>query len=141
MGLFDNIRGKKNGESELILERSGGGYRLKGTRAKAPRIGMVCVFFSVPAPEAEAEALKSLIGEFGLADTLAADAVILTDSEPIPGIDEYLKTREMPEALNAFLMSRAMLKGLARNQAEMGKLGVDPFEVMGTKGVLVQKDA
>ncbi len=125
-----------------MLEPYGGGYLLKNYRARTPNIDKVCVFFNAPAPfEGEPELLKDLIKEHGVPDRLVEGTLITTAYEAIPDIDEYLSTREMPESLNAFLMARAILKGLARSQAEMGKLAVNPFNVKGVKGVLVLKEA
>jgi len=139
--LLNNILGKKEKSEEFILEPLNGGYSIKGFRANAPSIGRVCVFFSANAPASEEQAIiESLMGEYGFGKKLAEGAQIIMVYETIPGIDSYLSSGEMPEELNAFLMSRAMLKGLAHNQAEMGKLIVNPFLVNGTKGVLVQKE-
>jgi hypothetical protein len=142
MGLFDGIMGKNSKKDDMVLEPRDGGYVLKNHRARAPDISKVCVFFSSAAPlEEEPELLKSLIKEFHVGDRLAPDALITTAYGAIPGIDEYLRTREVPESLNAFIMSRAMLSGLARGPAEMGRLAVDPFDMKGVKGVLVLKEA
>jgi hypothetical protein len=141
MGLLNNILGKKEKSEELVLEPSNGGYSVKGYRANAPSIGRVCVFFSASAPAKEEQAIvKSLMGEYGFGKKLAEGAQIITAYETIPGIDGYLSSGEIPEELNAFLMSRAMLKSLAHSQAEMGKLIVNPFLLSGMKGVLVQKE-
>lgn len=142
MGIFDNVMGKKGKNEDIMLEPRDGGYVLKNNRARTPNIDKVYVLFSsnVPLPD-EPKVLKDLIKEQGLADRLAEGAVINTAYEAIPDIDEYLSTRDMPESLNAFLMARAMLKGLARSQAEMGKLAVNPFDVDGVKGVLVLKES
>jgi hypothetical protein len=142
MGLFDGVMGKKGKNEDIMLELRDGGYVLKNHRARVPSINKVCVFFNLPAPiPGESEVLKDLIKEQGVADRLAEGALIITAYEAIPDIDEYLRTQEMPESLNAFIMTRAMLKGLARSQAEMGKLAVNPFDVKGVKGVLVLKEA
>jgi hypothetical protein len=142
MGLFDGIMGKKGKNDDMVLEPRDGGYVLKNHRASAPDINKVCVFFSSAPPlEEEPELLKSLIKEFHVGDRLAHDALITTAYEAIPGIDEYLATREMPESLNAFIMTRAMLSGLAHGPAEMGRLAVNPFDVKGARGVLVLKEA
>ncbi len=143
MGLFDSFLGKKGVSEGVALEPREGGYVLKGSgRAAAPGISGVCVFFNSAAPaEDEPELLKILVKEFNLVEKLAPDVLIMTAYEAMPDIDEYLSTREMPESLNAFIMTRAMMRGLARSQAEMGKLAVNPFNVKGVKGVLVLKEA
>jgi hypothetical protein len=142
MGLFDSVMGKKSKNDGIVLEPRDGGYGLKNYRARAPDINKVCVFFNSTAPiPGEPEVLKDLIKEQGVADRLAEGTLITTAYEAIPDIDEYLSTQEMPESLNAFIMTRAMMKGLARSQAEMGRLAVNPFNVKGIKGVLVLKEA
>ncbi len=143
MGLFDNILGKKGKSDDMALEPRDGGYILKGNRhAVAPDITRASVFVNQAAPpEDEPELIKSLVTEFNLGERLAPDALIIASYEAMPDIDEYLSTREIPESLNAFIMARAMLKGLARGQAEMGKLAVNPFNVRGIKGVIVLKEA
>jgi len=127
----------------VALERRDGGYVLKGHRnAVAPGVSRVCVFFSSASPlKEEPELLKSLVKELNVWERLAPDALIITAYEAMPDIDEYLSTQEMPESLNAFIMARAMMMGLARSQAEMGRLAVNPFNVKGVKGVLVLKEA
>jgi hypothetical protein len=139
MGLFN--RGKGDKAEETVIEPSDGGYAVKRKKAGSPGIGKVCVFFSATAPAKEEQAvIKSLVDEYDIANKLADGVNIMTAYETIPGMDAFLKSREIPEELNAFLMSRAMLKGLARSQAEMGKLVVNPFEINNIKGVLVQKE-
>jgi hypothetical protein len=139
MGLFN--KGKDDKNEETVLVPTDGGYSIKGKKAGSPGIGKVCVFFSADAPIKDEQAvLKSLVDEYGIRNKLSDGANIITAYETIPGIDTFLSSREMPEELNAFLMSRAMLKGLARSQSEMGKLIVNPFQVNSVKGVLVQKE-
>lgn len=136
------MKGNKGKNEDILLEPCGGGYVLKNYRARAPNINKVCVFFNSLTPIAgEPEVLKDLIKEYGLADRLAEGTLITTAYETIPDIGEYITVREMPESLNAFLMARAMMNGLARSQAEMSKLAVNPFDVKGVKGVLVLKEA
>jgi hypothetical protein len=139
MGLFN--RGKSDKNEETVLEHSDKGYLIKGKKAGAPSIGKVCVFFNASAPVKEEPAiLRRLVDEQGLANKLADGVIITTAYETIPGIDAFLSSREIPEELNAFLMSRAMMNDLAKSQAEMSKLAVDPFNVNNIKGVLVQKE-
>jgi hypothetical protein len=139
MGLFN--RGKSDKNEETVLEHSGNGYLIIGKKAGTPSIGKVCVFFSANAPVAEEQTiLRRLVDEQGLASKLADGVIITTAYETIPGIDAFLSSREIPEEMNAFLMSRAMMNDLAKSQAEMGKLAVDPFKVNNVKGVLVQKE-
>lgn len=138
MGIFDNILGKKSPGEEMAIERCAGGYVIKN-QARAPKFDRVCVFFSSPVINEE-DVLSGLAREYGFAKSLAPGALITTVHEAIPDIDEYLGTEDMPESLNAFLMARAMLNGLARSQAEMGKLTVNPFNHKGIKGVLVYKE-
>jgi hypothetical protein len=142
MGLFDGVMGKKGKKEDIMLEPRDGGYVFKNHRARVPGINKVCVFFNSPAPiPGESEVLKDLIKGQGVADRLAEETLITTAYEAIPDIDEYLRTQEMPESLNAFIMTRAMMKGLARSQAEMRKLAVYPFGEKGVKGVLILKEA
>jgi hypothetical protein len=141
MGLF-NRKGKKDKVEEIVLEQCKGGYILKGLKpARSPRISSVWVFCSSATPlKDEREMLKGIIKEFNLAGDIAPEAIISVVYEVVPDIDGYLSTQEMPESLNAFIMTRAMMKGLARSQAEMGRLAVNPFNVKGVKGVLVLKE-
>lgn len=142
MGLFDGILGKKGVQENMAIEPCKGGYTLKGGQAKSPRISGVYVLFNGKEPlKDEQEMLIGLMREFGVAGALAPGAVISAAYELIPEIDEYLATRDMPESLNAFLMARAMMCGLARGQAEMSRLAIDPFNFKGMKGVLIQKEA
>ena len=140
MGIIDSIKGKKKKGEDIVPEPSDGGYTLKGARGS--RITSVYVFFNSTTPLGnERELLAGIIEEFGLASEAMPDAPISVKYEEIPGIDEYIAKGEMPESLNAFIMARAMLKGLARSQAEMSRLAVNPFNVKGVKGVLVLKEA
>ncbi len=141
MGLFDKMLGKKDSSDNIILEPLNGGYVVKGTQSKAPGVNKVCVFFSASEPvKEEPQVVKNLIDEYAVTRSLAPGAAIITAYETIPGIDDFMTGQEMPEELNAFLMSRAMMKGLARSQAEMSKLAINAFQVNGVKGVLVQKE-
>ena len=141
MGLFDKMLGRKDSSDNIVLEPLNGGYVVKGTQSRAPGVNKVCVFFSVSEPvNEEPRVVKSLIDEYAVTGNLAPGAAILTAYEAIPGIDDYLSKQEMPEELNAFLMSRAMMKGLARSQAEMSKLAINSFQIDGVKGVLVQRE-
>lgn len=142
MGLFDGVMGKKGKDDGIVLEKRNEGYVLNDSKARAPDVKMACAFInSAEPPEDEAGLVKSLVKEFGLAEKLFPDTPIVTSYGAMPDIDEYLNTREMPDSLNAFIMARAMLNGLARGPAEMGKLAVNPFNVRGIKGVLVLKEA
>ncbi len=140
MGIMDILKGKKNGGEDIVLEPSDGGYALKGARGS--RVTGLFVFFDLTAPPGnERELLEGIIGEFSLAKEARPDAPISVNYGAIPGIDEYIAKGEIPESLNAFIMARAMMAGLARSQAEMGKLAVNPFNVKGVKGVLIEKEA
>ncbi len=139
MGIFDNILGKNSPGDDMAIEPCAGGYTIKNISAKAPKFDRACVFFSSPVAD-ERDVVIGLAREYGFAKSLAPDALITTVHGAIPDIDEYLMTGEMPENLNAYLMARAMLNGLARGQAEMGKLAVNPFNYRGVKGVLVYKE-
>lgn len=141
MGLFDGILGKKETGDNMVLEPCEEGYRLKQGYAQTPRIIRVHVFFQGTGPLTnEQDVLKEIIKKFDIASGLAPDALITVDHETMPEIDEYLSAGEIPESLNAFLMSRAMIKGLARGPAEMGKLAIYPFNIKDVKGVLILKE-
>lgn len=138
MGILDGIKGKKG--DEMILEPREGGYALKG--GQGSRIIRVCVFFSPATPLTdERELLAGIINDFKLTGDIAPGALISAKYEAVPGIDEYIARGEMPESLNAYLMARAMLEGLARGQSEMAKLAVNPVNYRGHKGILVYKEA
>jgi hypothetical protein len=141
MGVFDSILGKKGRDDDVTMEPCEGGYTLKGTRLKAPRISSVYIYFNSTTPlKDEPDVLKGIIMENGVAQSIAPGALIAAGYESIPDIDDYLVSNEMPESLNAFIMARAMMSGLARNQAEMCKLAVNPFDFKGIKGVLILKE-
>lgn len=141
MGLFDKMLGRKDSSDNIILEPLNGGYVVKGIQSKAPGVNKVCVFFSaMEQVKEEPQIVKNLIDEYAAASGLAPGAAIITAYETIPGIDDFLAGQEMPEELNAFLMSRAMMKGLAHSQSEMSKLAINAFQVDGVKGVLVLKE-
>ncbi len=141
MGLFDGILGKKGTGDNIVLEPCEEGYVLKQGSAQTPRIKRVHVIFQGTGPlNNERDVLKDIIKQFDIASGLATDSLITVDHETMPEIDEYLSAGEIPESLNAFLMSRAMIKGLARGPAEMGKLAIYPFNVNGVKGVLMLKE-
>ncbi len=142
MGLLDNIKGRKGKNEDLVLEPRDDGYALKGQRARSPGVTKICFFFNSAGPlKDEPELLKSLIKELHVEDKIARDAIITAVYEAMPDIDQYLSTRVVPDSLNAFIMTRAFMKGLARSQAEMGRLAVDPFDVKGVKGVVVMVEA
>lgn len=142
MGFIDNILGKKAENVDMKLEPANGGYTLAYDKKPGNgNVGRVCVLFNAQSPPyAEADVLKDLIKEHGLENRFVPNAFITTAYENIPEMDEYLNTQEIPESLNAFLMSRAMMEGIARGPAEMGKISVNPFRVKGTNGVLVLKE-
>jgi len=140
MGIFDGRTGKKEKSDEMILEPHEGGYKRKGGHGS--RISRVCVYFDQATPlEDERELLRSIIKESGLSNDIAPGALISTKYDAVPGINEYIARGEMPESLNAYVMAQAMLEGLARGQADMAKLAVNPVNYRGHKGVLVYKEA
>jgi len=142
MGIIDVFKGKKDKGEEIALEPSDGGYIVKGVQAKAPGVSAVSVFFDDREPVKDVPAtLLKLIDEFGLAEKLAPGIKINTAAEPLPGIDEFVASREMPDSLNTFLMSRVMMTGLARGPTEMAKLAISPFNHKGIKGVIILKEA
>jgi hypothetical protein len=141
MGLFDKIMGKRQAEDGVSLEPCDGGYRLTGGHTGSPKFGKVGVFFSSDAPlKDEAELLKGILLEQDVASGLASGSVIMVVYGPIPDIDGFAATMEMSEGLNAFLMARAMLSGLARGPAEMAMLAVSPFNYKGVNGVIIKKE-
>jgi len=98
--------------------------------------------FSLPAPlEDEPELVKGIIMELDATMAPATGAVISTAYETLPDVDEFVATREMPDSLNTFLMSRVMLLGIARGPAGMAKLAIEPFSYNGIKGVIILKEA
>ena len=142
MGLFDNILGKKDKDEAIVLEPVSGGYVIKGQHARSSRFNKAHVFFNLATPlKDEQDRVKELIKEFNLEGDLEPGAIITASYETIPDIDEYIAQNEMPESLNAFLMARAMLNGLARGQAEMTRLTVNHFNIKGIKGILILKES
>lgn len=142
MGIFNNILGKKGGNEELRVEPANGGYSIKSLKtAGTSKVNRVDIMFNTSKPlYAEPELIKDVISEAGIENKLAADVLITTSYEAIPGIKEFIDTNEMPEDLNAFVMARAMMKGIARGPIEMGKIQVDPFQIKDTMGVIILKE-
>lgn len=142
MGLFDGILGKRGAQDNIVLEPCKGGYTVKGVQAKTQKVSAVSAFFNGSETlKDERDVLLGLIKELDVAETLAPGAVISTAYETLPDIDEFVATQEMPDSLNTFLMSRAMMLGLARSRSEMARLAIEPFNYKGIKGVLILKEA
>lgn len=141
MGLFDVFKGKKDKGSVVVLESAPGGYALKFGNGSSG-ISRACIYFSLSSPlEDEQDMVEGIIKELDASIAPAAGAIISTAYEILPDIDEFVATREIPDTLNTFLMSRAMMLGLARGPAEMAKLAIEPFNYNGIKGVIILKEA
>ncbi len=141
MGLFDVFKGRKDKGDGVVLEPADGGYTLKSGTGSS-KVSRACVFVSSTAPvEDEPELIKSVLQGLDASISPAPGAAITTAYETLPDIDEFVATREMPDSLNTFLMSRAMMLGLARGPAEMAKLAIEPFIYNGIKGVIILKEA
>jgi len=141
MGLLDVFKGKKDKGDGIVLEPAPGGYTLVSGTGPS-KICQACVFFSLPAPlEDEPELVKGIIMDLDATIAPATGAVISTAYETLPDVDEFVATREMPDSLNTFLMSRVMLLGIARGPAGMAKLAIEPFSYNGIKGVIILKEA
>lgn len=141
MGLFDVFKGGKDKGRVVVLEPVNGGYMLKSNTGSAT-ISRVCVLYSSTAPvEDEPELIKGVLQGLDASIAPSPGAAIATAYETLPDIDEFVATREMPDNLNTFLMSRALMLGLARGPAEMAKLAIEPFSYMGVKGVVILKEA
>jgi hypothetical protein len=140
MGLFDVFKGGKDKGRVVVLKPANGGYTLEsGTGSN--KISRVCVLYSSTAPvEDEPELIKGVLRGLDASIAPAPGAAITTAHETLPDIDEFVATREMPDSLNTFLMSRVMMLGLARGPAEMAKLAIEPFSYMGVKGVAILKE-
>lgn len=141
MGLFDVFKGRKDKGDAVVLEPANGGYTIKSSTGSA-KISRVCVIYSSTAPaEDEPELIKGALQGLDISLAPAPGAAITTAYETLPDIDEFIATREMPDSLNTFLMSRVMMLGLARGPAEMAKLAIEPFSYLGLKGVVILKEA
>jgi hypothetical protein len=143
MGIFDNILGKKEAIEALTVEPADGGFTIKPLKkTEASKISrMEIMFNSATPPYTENELIKDVISEAGLSNLLLPGVLITTSYEVIPGVKEFLGTNEMPEDLNAFVMARAMMKGIARGPIEMGKIQVNSFQIKDTMGVIILKEA
>lgn len=141
MGIFDGILGKKEGGLEI--EKTSSGYAVKPLKktehSKVNRVDIV--FNCAAAPYAEHEAIKDIVANAGIADTFTPDVLVTTSYEVIPSIMEYMATNEMPEDLNAFVMAKAMMKGIARGPIEMSKIQVNSFQIKDTMGIIILKEA
>jgi hypothetical protein len=142
MGIFNNILGKKSGNEELRVEPANGGYSIRSHKAAgASKVNRVDIMFNASKPlYAEPELIKDVISDTGIENTLATDVFITTSYEVIPSIKDFIDTNEMPEDLNAFVMARAMMKGIARGPIELGKIQVEPFQIKDTMGVIILKE-
>ena len=143
MGIFDSILGKNEAIEKLTVEPANGGFTIKPLKkTDASKISRMDIMFnSTTPPCAEPELIRDVISEANILNILLPDVLITTSYEVIPGVKEFLSTNEMPEDLNAFVMARAMMKGIARGPIEMGKIQVNSFEIKDTMGVIILKEA
>jgi hypothetical protein len=142
MGIFDNILGKKGGNEQLQVEPVNGGYSIKSLKETgASKVNRVDIMLNTAKPlYDEPQLIKDVISDAGIENTLASGVFITTSYERIPGIKEFMDNKEMPEDLNAFVMARAMMKGIARGPIEMSKIQVNPFQINDTMGIIVLKE-
>jgi hypothetical protein len=143
MGIFDSILGKKEATEELKVEPADGGFTIKPLKkTDVSKISRMDIMFnSAKPPYAEPELIKDAISEANVLPILLPEVLITTSYEIIPGVEEFLSTNKMAEDLNAFVMARAMMKGIARGPIEMGKIQVNSFQIKDTMGVIILKEA
>lgn len=143
MGIFDSILGKNEAIEALTVESINGGFTIKPLKkTDSSKISRMDIMFNTAKPPyAEPELIRDAISEANVSKILLPEVLITTSYEVIPGVKEFLGTNEMPEDLNAFVMARAMMKGIARGPIEMGKIQVNSFQIKDTMGVIILKEA
>ena len=143
MGIFDSILGKKDESGEIKVVPSDGSFTIQSLKkTEASKISRVDIMFNTAQqPDKEPSLIRDVLEWNDLIGQLLPDVVITTTYGTIPGIKEFIASKVMPEDLNAFVMARAMLKGIASGPTQMGKIQVNSFSFKDITGLVILKEA